>query len=353
MRLNSLAGAVLLALAACLAAAGASAQTPAPNIVTSPAAGGSIAFGNARLGSLSSQTVTIQNFGTAALTVSGFAFFGTNATAFALPSPPTLPATISAGNQLIVSVGFYPTSIGSKSATFRISSDDPDEPTVDINLGGTGVRSYISLNTTAIDFGIEPVGETTPAFIVSVRNLNNASATTLNVVISLQVGDGQYLVNPNVPFQLLPNGTQFLSLYFTPNALGTQSEKLILSSDDPDNPVIQIDLSGEGIAAGSSLDLQSGCLIETLAAGSPLQEQLAELRQLRGWLRRSVPFGPRLVRGYYALSAAVAPWLRRHEDARSAARWAARPVLAAVLHPLPAALLLGAAGLLLAFRRRR
>jgi hypothetical protein len=46
--------------------------------------------------------------------------------------------TIKPGKALTLRVAFKPTSSGSKSANLRITSNDPDTPTIDILLSGTG-----------------------------------------------------------------------------------------------------------------------------------------------------------------------------------------------------------------------
>jgi len=110
------------------------APAPEPNISVSPT---SKNFGEVTVGSSSSpQTFTVSNVGTATLTITNITISGPGSEEFSMsPYPGTIPAGDSAG----VNVTFSPTSTGSKSATLAITSNDPDEATVEVSLSGTGV----------------------------------------------------------------------------------------------------------------------------------------------------------------------------------------------------------------------
>jgi hypothetical protein len=47
--------------------------------------------------------------------------------------------TIKPGKFSTIKLKFKPTSTGSKASTLRVVSNDPDEPTIDIPLTGTGL----------------------------------------------------------------------------------------------------------------------------------------------------------------------------------------------------------------------
>jgi hypothetical protein len=79
------------------------------------------------------------------LTVTGLVVGGANAADFSLVSPPALPYTIGAGNALEMSVNFNPSLGGARTATLTITTSDPVNPVLVVNLTGTGLKPAISM----------------------------------------------------------------------------------------------------------------------------------------------------------------------------------------------------------------
>lgn len=119
--------------------------TPAPEIDVSPLTAN---FGNVTVGQNADQTVTINNLGTANLTVSTLNI--TNSV-FSLVSPPAVPFNVTPGNSQALTVRFSPTATGAQSGNLAIGSNDADEPTVNVALNGTGVS--VTLYTARINSG--------------------------------------------------------------------------------------------------------------------------------------------------------------------------------------------------------
>ncbi len=107
-----------------------------------------IPFGNITQGVASpAQTVTISNTGSADLTVTSIQITGTDAGQFSLDlsggTTPcgSVPRTVAEGSNCTVTVTFSPTSIGTKSATLAVASNDLAKGTVNVALSGTGLSS--------------------------------------------------------------------------------------------------------------------------------------------------------------------------------------------------------------------
>jgi len=90
-------------------------------------------YGTVQVGSSSDHNFTIQNTGTATLNISGASVSGTG---FSVVG--SVPSSISAGGSDTITVRFAPSSVGSHTGTLSINSDDPDTPTLNIGLNGTG-----------------------------------------------------------------------------------------------------------------------------------------------------------------------------------------------------------------------
>jgi hypothetical protein len=85
-----------------------------------------------------SQTFTISNTGSSDLVLSIITISGTNATEFSIQNDGCSEQSIGPSESCTVDVVFSPTSFGPKSAQLSIPSNDPETPTLDVALIGTG-----------------------------------------------------------------------------------------------------------------------------------------------------------------------------------------------------------------------
>jgi len=108
---------------------------PTPNIQVSPA---SLSFGGVLLFRTRTLSLTIQNTGPGDLNVSDVTINGPNAAMFQVTNW-TGPLTIAPGGSSTLSVVFRPTTRGNKTATLRISSNDPDTPVLSVPMTGSGI----------------------------------------------------------------------------------------------------------------------------------------------------------------------------------------------------------------------
>lgn len=93
-------------------------------------------FGKVQLGAGKTRSVRINNIGDQDLTVTSISDPGAP---FSLDSLPGLPALISPGSFETFDVVFSPAVEGTFNGTITISSDDPDDPTVDVSVTGEGI----------------------------------------------------------------------------------------------------------------------------------------------------------------------------------------------------------------------
>lgn len=96
-------------------------------------------FGLVDLGTSSAQIVTISNTGDAPLVVDGVALLAGSGVGFELTDAPTVPFEIEPNATVDIGLLFTPLAGGAANATLRVTSNDPEEPIINISLTGSGV----------------------------------------------------------------------------------------------------------------------------------------------------------------------------------------------------------------------
>ena len=109
---------------------------PLPAIAVAPSP---VNFGSATVGQASAAvTVTIQNSGTGALSVTKISITGSQ---FAASGLPTLPLSLAAGATTSFQMTMTPPAAGPQTGTLTIASNDPNHPSVTVSLTGAGAAS--------------------------------------------------------------------------------------------------------------------------------------------------------------------------------------------------------------------
>ncbi|MDZ7362423.1 MAG: malectin domain-containing carbohydrate-binding protein [candidate division KSB1 bacterium] len=218
-------------------------STPTPDISVAPT---SLSFGNVNTGSSSDLTVAVSNVGSANLDVT--ALSTTNST-FTVVSP-TTPFTITpSGTPVNVTVRFSPTAAGLQSGNLQITSNDPDENPLNVALTGTGVtpppsEPDIRVTPTSLAYGQVIVGQTSDKTVT----IFNDGTVILNVTGLATTNAAYSVVSPTTPFTVAANGgSQIVTVRFAPTAVGTATGNLNITSDDPDEGLVTVSLTGEGI----------------------------------------------------------------------------------------------------------
>ena len=129
---------------------------------------------------------TLTSSGTAAVTVNSIAVTGTGFSA----SPASLPATLTPGQTLSVTLTFDPTAVGAASGQLTITRNASTNPTVTISLSGTGDPHQVDLNWVAptgssvAGYNVYRAASGTGAFA-----LLNSAGTTTYVDTTVQSGN--------------------------------------------------------------------------------------------------------------------------------------------------------------------
>ena len=196
--------------------------------------------------------VTIQNTGTAPLTFTGggISLIGADAPDFDFATTPSTLA-LAPGTSRTVELVFDPSVVGARAAQLQITTDDLDEPAVTVDLTGTGIDQEIDAAPLAIDLGGQPVEDgPTSSQTILVANLGSNTLTfTGNQVELIGPDAAEFAIDSDSgQGSLAPGTTRTLQVSFDPASAGAKTATLRITSDDTDEPVVDVALAGHGQA---------------------------------------------------------------------------------------------------------
>jgi len=161
---------------------------------------------------------------------------------FAVVSP-TLPETISSSDSSEFTIRFNPPDIGYFSDTMRIYSNDPESPVTQIYLSGK-VSPIIILSDTMHNFGSCTLYDTI-SWKTKVKNAGTANLT----IDSVKIKTPFECISPPLPHTILPGDSTEFTIIFNPQDTGNFFDTMKIYSNDIDEPVTEIYLSGRGIGS--------------------------------------------------------------------------------------------------------
>jgi hypothetical protein len=204
-------------------------------------------YGEVEMGMTSSTTFEATNTGALDLEVTSISILGPDSLQFSVDDG-VVPFVLAPGDSHNLTVNFSPTSVGRKSASLRLESNDWDDPLMDISLTGNAIAARlpdISVSSTSHDFGSAKVG----LALSHIFQIMNTGTKDLECYSSLLLGSDstEFLIAQNgAPYTLSPGATWNLVVSFRPTSLGIKSCVLRLTSNDPDEPNLNISLIGIG-----------------------------------------------------------------------------------------------------------
>ncbi len=132
-------------------------EAPMPTLMASPEV---VDFGALEIGETLTLTVRMLNEGTADLTISDLELIAADGTSFELGAIPDLPAVVPPDTTVDAEIRFVPDIEGSITGTFRISSDDPDNPETVLPVSGEALPEPVARLTASpspVRFGEVPI----------------------------------------------------------------------------------------------------------------------------------------------------------------------------------------------------
>jgi hypothetical protein len=218
----------------------------ATRIVSLSATG--LTFTNQMVGLTSpAQVITLNNTGNSALTLSGVAFTGTNASEFA--ETDNCGGSVAAGASCAINVTFSPTATGTRTGTLNITdnSTSPSSPQT-VALTGTGIppAPIVSLSATSIIFPTQALGTSSAPQTVTLRNAG-AAILSIQTVLLAGANSGDFAIASGSTCangaSVAPNASCVIQLTFTPTGLGTRNATVGITDNAADSPET-IGLSG-------------------------------------------------------------------------------------------------------------
>jgi hypothetical protein len=236
--------------------------------VSTAAGAATLAFGDVNISTVggSSLTYRLTNSGTASLNLGTLTITG-DTISFNFNQTGCPGTTTCAGVPAIASGGFTdltlrcdPATIGAKTATLNIPSDDPLTPkTVTLTCNGTTPEQE-NLDLPVAVFPNTRVG--TPSAPQTFRIRNNAGATTAPLVInSITSSSGDFLVTctPAPCARTVPAGALVtVNVVFQPTATGSRTGTIAVRTNDLVDGTTDVPVSGTGVEPTISLTTPAG-----------------------------------------------------------------------------------------------
>lgn len=198
-------------------------------------------FGEVVASYSSLEDLLVTNTGQAKLTLSSIEINGDDAAFFSMGE---VPETLDPDQTLLLPITFSPDTYRNYVATITVNSDAPDSPIVASSLVGIGSRAAtpdIDISPTVLDFGMLGMGTSVSYFSVS-----NAGDGVLHVSGMSSLGSGAFDVISDNAFDLQPGDSSQVVVSYTPTSTTGDNAILTITSDDPDEPSVDVTFLGNG-----------------------------------------------------------------------------------------------------------
>lgn len=219
----------------------ASTTTPEINLTQNGAnflTGATHSFGSVNQGTTNLVTFTVQNTGTASLTLSTYSFTGSSD--FSYSSGFALPATILAGQTSTFTITLSATAVGTITGAFSFSNDDASENPYLVNVSATVISTStptapeinVKQATTSIassgthDFGSVTTG--TKDVVFTIENTGTAALT----ISSNTITGAQYSLVGAMPTSVAAGSTADFTVQFSSTTPGAYVGSIAITNND-------------------------------------------------------------------------------------------------------------------------
>jgi hypothetical protein len=156
--------------------------------------------------------------------------------------------TIPPGGLHDLQVRFAPQAVGSLDVHLRIGSDDPSAPSTQVSLRGDGLGvGDLYVEPQALDFGTVVIGDALELELL-LANYGTADIEIGAVTTSGATSDYSVALDPSGTTMAPGDEHGLVVVRFEPSYDGLLYGTLSIATNDPDTPVLEVSLSGEGDA---------------------------------------------------------------------------------------------------------
>ena len=213
----------------------------APAVSISPT---SLTFASQVVGTASAaQSITLNNTGNAAMSITSLALTGANASDFTETN--TCGSSLAASASCSVSVTFRPAASGSRTASLSITDNVSGSPQA-VTLSGTGTSAaaVVSLSSTSLAFGNESGGHDQFGSGVTLNNTGNAALSITSIAFT-GANATDFTQVDTCGASVAAGGNCTIAILFTPSATGTRVASLSITDNASGSPQ-PVSLSGTG-----------------------------------------------------------------------------------------------------------
>jgi len=243
--------------------------------------GTSYDFGEVPVDIPASWSIMLFNTGDATLEIENIT---SDNSAFTLSSH-DFPQNIGLGDSLGVTVTFLPAEEKSYSGNLTITSNDPDEGTVSISLVGVGISVLepdIEILVSSHNFGEVGIGNHREITLI-ISNFGNVALSVESVVSDSGVFQ---IISPEFPQNIAPEDSIEISIRFSPSSGEDYSGTLTVISNDPDQAILSITLTGKGMVLEPDLKIY---LISFPGSPVAMKPSTVQLKVINDGSKKSSP----------------------------------------------------------------
>ncbi|MCU0417772.1 MAG: choice-of-anchor D domain-containing protein [Cytophagaceae bacterium] len=222
-------------------------------MATSIANGGSFDFGSSDIGVGNTLTFTVENIGSAALTVGTI----TSSNAEFTVTPIVSSSIAGPTGASTFTITFTPASAGAKSTTISIANNDSDENPYTFTVTGLGAASpeiNIMQGTTTIltgvgtyTFGSTPSGSSSTPVVFTIQNTGTANLT----IGTISSSSSEFTVTQALNASVSGGISTTFTIVFNPSSVGTKNATITIVNNDGNENPYSFTVSGTATAAAA------------------------------------------------------------------------------------------------------
>lgn len=158
------------------------------------------------------------------------------------------PFPIGAGGNENLTIDFSPSSGGLAEATLTLATDDPSNPSIELDFSIEVHDPEIAIDS-SLEFGEFLTLPGPTSLTVTAENIGDTAGLNLSAPVITGPGAGAFSVS-SLPGSIAAGTSDVVGITFDPAGSGTFTAQLSLTTDAPFSPTVTVDLTGTVIPSG-------------------------------------------------------------------------------------------------------